>query len=251
MQGAGLRDFAKAVAAHWLSLMSGAPSVFLAIGAALVPDVTAKILLVAVAMFCAVAAAYFVWRVERQKVIELNARLRPRLKCAFSHDLPGCVVRTRLEYPTGSYTEGSVGATYFRLRIETVTDLPVLGMVANLIQISRDSVPIYNQGPLSLCIAPAERDDPTRKDAIPSVPEYADVLAVTDDGRIIMPLPFIPNSLNIGEIFGVYGTYTFAIVVAAPGCPRATANLRFKWAGNLRAAEMSMEKPDQTILRPL
>ena len=69
------RKFASAFWRNWLSLMSGGPSVPLAILGFYLESPVAKILLWVTAGGCLVLSAYFLWRPERAKVVKLQNRL--------------------------------------------------------------------------------------------------------------------------------------------------------------------------------
>lgn len=84
---ARIRDFLAAIFSHWLTAMSGPLSVPLAVAAFFVQGNLAKTLLAISAIVCFGAAAYLVWRRERQAVIVLRAQLddrerRERIKAA-------------------------------------------------------------------------------------------------------------------------------------------------------------------------
>lgn len=65
----GPRAFAQAMLAHWFSAMSGPLSVPAAIAAAFVQNQTGQMLLVLTAFVCVWAAAYGMWRAEREQTI--------------------------------------------------------------------------------------------------------------------------------------------------------------------------------------
>jgi hypothetical protein len=71
-----LKNFIRAFGVRWFVFMSGPLSVPLAGLAFWVESKTAKIGFGITALVCAIFALYWVWRVERQKVVDLEARLR-------------------------------------------------------------------------------------------------------------------------------------------------------------------------------
>lgn len=73
MRSTGPRAFAQAMLAHWFSAMSGPLSVPAAIAAAFAQNQTAQMLLVLTAFVCVWAAAYGMWRSEREKTIASGA----------------------------------------------------------------------------------------------------------------------------------------------------------------------------------
>jgi hypothetical protein len=75
--GTGLLDFCRAIFAKWFSAMSGPLSVQAAIAAAFVENQTVKVSLALTAFVCAWAAAYAVWKIERERVVALAGQLAP------------------------------------------------------------------------------------------------------------------------------------------------------------------------------
>jgi hypothetical protein len=72
-KGAGLLDFFRAIWSEWFTAMSGPLSVPATILALWIENPTAKIALWVTAFICVWAAAYAVWKKEREKVISLEA----------------------------------------------------------------------------------------------------------------------------------------------------------------------------------
>jgi hypothetical protein len=68
----GLHAFCRAMLRHFFTAMSGPLSVPLAVAALWVENQTAKIILGLTALACVWAAAYWIWKPEREKVITLE-----------------------------------------------------------------------------------------------------------------------------------------------------------------------------------
>src|SRR5882672_4814486 len=68
-------SFLKAIAARWFTFMSGALSVPSSIAAVLAPSSAAKIAYGFTALVCLFVAVYWPWRVEREKMSSLQAKL--------------------------------------------------------------------------------------------------------------------------------------------------------------------------------
>jgi hypothetical protein len=81
-KNAGPLEFARAIVAKWLAAMSGPPSVVAAAAALWVENATAKTLLGITAFVCAWVAAYVVWQSERERVLELEAKLDSKKRLA-------------------------------------------------------------------------------------------------------------------------------------------------------------------------
>lgn len=67
-----LWNFTRAIWSHWGELMSGALSVPLTLAAFIIPNHTLAIATTLLGIFCGIMAAYLVWKVERNRVIELE-----------------------------------------------------------------------------------------------------------------------------------------------------------------------------------
>lgn len=83
--------FSRAILARWFTAMSGPLSVPTAIAALFVPNEIAKLLLGLTAIACLVFTGYWIWKTEREKVIELQERLSPKLQLTFDKSIPGCM----------------------------------------------------------------------------------------------------------------------------------------------------------------
>jgi hypothetical protein len=68
-------QYLRAFTARWFVLMSGPLSVPAAIGAAIVPNWVARILLAGTAIVCILFSSYWVWRIEREKRAEAENAL--------------------------------------------------------------------------------------------------------------------------------------------------------------------------------
>jgi hypothetical protein len=136
-------DFIRAFWPNWFALMSGGPSVPLAIGTQFVESDAAKIGLWITAAICVVLSAYSVWRPERLKVIDLTERVRPKLKCAFRRYDRGCVrpdtsLTTTLQTVDGQIFQSPVNCTYYRIKVEADHIGSVSGCCGRLVYVNRD-----------------------------------------------------------------------------------------------------------------
>jgi hypothetical protein len=68
------RDFIKAYTRNWFAIMSGGPSVPLAVLTLFVDSSSAKLGLWITAAACIVLSAYFVWRTEHQRFLDAQAK---------------------------------------------------------------------------------------------------------------------------------------------------------------------------------
>jgi hypothetical protein len=183
-------QFLRALWAQWFSAMSGPLAVPLGIAAVFVESTLAKVLLGGTAVLCLVLAAYFTWRYEAQKVIELEGKIEPKLHGKFDETDKSCLLETTISpfhadaplkpqldtwqtmataspffAPTGA--KPLKKARYIRPRIWTTSVLAVPGVCAHLRSITRESDKMIYPVGLDLTIAPSERLEPTKKDIHP------------------------------------------------------------------------------------
>jgi hypothetical protein len=81
-----LWSFAAAFRAHWFAAMSGGFSVPFTFATALVDSTLVKGILLTLAFCGAWFAAYAIWKFEREKVIDLEEKLRPKIKVVGIHE---------------------------------------------------------------------------------------------------------------------------------------------------------------------
>src|ERR1700690_3300592 len=72
-----IRDFALAYWNNWFAIMSGGPSVPLAIATYFIQSDTAKTWLWATSGACIILSSFFVWRAEHERAEELETRANP------------------------------------------------------------------------------------------------------------------------------------------------------------------------------
>ncbi len=99
LQRARFWDFVRSFWGNWFSLMSGTPAVPAAIFALYVENNIARILFGVTAIGCLVFSAYLVWRVERKKVIELEAKLTPTMRLFINPDVNGVMAIPAMAIP--------------------------------------------------------------------------------------------------------------------------------------------------------
>jgi hypothetical protein len=100
--GRSVRDFVHAFGADWFTRMSGPWSVPFAAGAVYFPQTWVKVIFGALAAVCLVAGAYFVWRRERIRVLELSELARSKLELVVDRDCARCT-ENRVNMETGEY----------------------------------------------------------------------------------------------------------------------------------------------------
>jgi hypothetical protein len=227
--------------------MSGGPSVPLAILALFVESDAAKIGLWITAAVCVVLSAYFVWRPERLKVIDLTEQIRPKLKCAFRRQDTGCV-RPDTGFTTTQQTvdrqvfHSAVKCTYYRVKVEADHIGSVSSCCGRLVSIKRNGEDVLSGEHLFLTFAPAERSDTIAKIIHNGVPEYLDFLAITERNHVLLTTHGFayPSSVKMHELFSKSGEYVFEIVVTSPEAVPVTVEPKpkLKWTGDWQTAEV-------------
>ena len=117
--------------------MSGAPGVPLMVAAVFVGQVAVQVLLVLTGFFSFLLAAYLIWRVERQRVLDLERQLAPAVALAFDGNAEPRVVLNaprRLGYLVGIENIGGRPITVCKVFLRIVdlaraTALPIEGWV--------------------------------------------------------------------------------------------------------------------------
>jgi hypothetical protein len=228
-----LFDFARAVIEEWKGWLSGSlPMVAIATLSLLKPDIAplplwAWITLVFAAGFT--CAVYRVYRTVRTALSEAEEKLRQKIKVSFGEQISGCVVPT-------SITSTNTQAKWVRLKLEADGVGVVQDCGVTLVGLSRDNKQIFDGESIALNMARSLPPRFDRKDLQDQVPEYADLLGITDQNQIILPLPpgtGLPNSIkNQSTLFAANGNYIFKLVVASPATKSVTTYVRMHWTND-------------------
>jgi hypothetical protein len=222
-----LREFWRAVFSSWATRMSGPASVPAAIAATYLSNSVAKALFGITAIGCILFTAYWVWRVQRLRVIELERALDPRLTLDFMPDLAPWVMRTELTHVSPPFNH----ALYVRVRVQSAMQ------IANCRGILKRVLKLKNGEwePTSLCEPqdliwsnyPAPADRLVRIDA--GVDQCLDVCRILETNAIIQPTIVgfaMPN--HSLRLFDSAGTYRFDVAVAGDGNARGEISISVK-----------------------
>ena len=76
--------YVRAFFANWLRVMSGGASVAFAVGTALTSNVYAQLTLALFALLCGLYATYQIWKPDRQRVCELEEKLKHKIRLRFA-----------------------------------------------------------------------------------------------------------------------------------------------------------------------
>lgn len=220
-----LRSFARALFGNWLSGMSGPLSVPFAGLALLVEDGRASLLFGVLAFLCIAVAAFVVWKKERARVVELEERIRPKIRLDFGMAISGCVVPTTFNH--------GLACRYFRLKAEANAYSAVPGCTGRLLSIKRNGVMLFDSEPLLLTFSPGAQADTLAKEIRDGVPEFLDVLFLCAKGIILTtPNMVVPNSVNFQTLLAPQGLYTFDVVVSSSAAKSVRYELNLDWRGN-------------------
>lgn len=241
---ARFRDFLRAFWPNWFALMSGGPSVPLAIWAFFVENNTAKIGLWITTAVCALLSAYFVWRPERKSVIDLTEKIRPKLKCTFDRSDSGCVRRNvpltlsknfgslssvsssssssvaYLSKVTGHMSISRAGASddistsrasssllvdFYRVKVRA----DCIGFVAQcsgrVEWVKRDGKIVFDGEKLELTFAPAERPNSLVQDISDQTSEHLDALIITEKNHVFFGVKGIFEYPSSIDILKIFG----------------------------------------------
>ncbi|SRR5258708_27569707 len=233
---ATFRNYLRAFFRHWFTAMSGPLSVPLVIAAYFVSNALLRLGLAATAIVCFGFSSYWIWRTERQRVVHLSEKLRPKLLCSFSKDNSGCVKITenRAEVNSdGGIIPVFVRTTWYRLEIIADGNSMIPECIARLMSITMDGKVILGGEIVRLPFAPAASQDAHAKNILPGHPEYLDFLIIGDDGipQISTNYFWMPSTVNAKSILTNHGDYFIRIVISSTESTAIEVNVLFHWNG--------------------
>jgi hypothetical protein len=258
-QQSRFRDFIRAFWPNWFALMSGGPSVPAAMSALYVDELWAKIALWITAFTCLVLSAYFVWRPERKKIIELHDKISPKITCSFSADIHGCIENTpeQLVYPQPALANGTATVVlqtraiarfqpaikWYRIRvINTGRDI-LPQCYGRLLSIIKDGAekPAFDGGePVELPIVPPLPGTNGRKNLHYDTPEFLDVFCIDAENKVHICGLFLAESRDLSKIIEEHGEYIFTIRVLSSSLPTYTdAKLSLHWTGDINTVKVA------------
>jgi hypothetical protein len=201
-------------------------------------------------------------RLDRGKTVEianLEEMLTPKLKLSCSKDIGKCRVQTLISekesnipgHITGSTAYFSEGTdiwseidnkcVVWRVQVDVVDYMSInncTGVVISIINKSKNELLGDN---LKVPFSPSEDEDAFRKEIKNKIPEYLDILVITEKNKIKSP-PHRGSHLtaiNLDEIFDEIGEYVLTVVVAGSMPRSEEIKLKFNWTGNWQTAELS------------
>jgi hypothetical protein len=219
-----LREFGRAITSSWATRMSGPASVPAAFASAYLSNSVAKALFGITAIGCALFTAYWVWRAQRLRVVELEQALDPRVTLDFNPNRAPWVMRTELTNVDPPFNH----ALYVRVRARSATQIAnCRGILKRVLKLSNGE-----WEPTSLCEPqdliwsnyPAPTDRLIRVDA--GVDQCLDVCRILESNAVIQPTIVgfaMPN--HSLRLFDRAGTYRFDVAIAGDGNARAEISI--------------------------
>jgi hypothetical protein len=226
-------SFTLAFREHWFAAMSGGASVPFTVLAVFVDAKWAQLIFAGCALICAWFAAYRVWKPERQKVCDLEERLRPKLRVRFDKAVPDCMPIVTFMHPDGVQTKGRC----FRLQVMSDSDSKLydcMGWLAELRNLKTQQV-VQSVRLLWAGVPTAA----AAVDLVKGVPRYvemcvatdADQITVTTEGGGVWPIDAM-------HIFDKPGEYLFRIVIEARDTVATSITRKLNWTGNWTTTDM-------------
>lgn len=170
----------------------------------------------------------------------LTHLLKPKLKCAFSMDDPGCF---HADVPMNFSNGTSILTKFYRLKVCADSVGLVPSCAGHLVSIVREQGGIvFNGENLALTFAPASAPNPTVKDIRDAIPEYLDVLCISQANQVMITTENFQYPTSIASalqgISSAPGDYILHIVASSPISASVEINLLLKWTGNWETASI-------------
>ena len=241
---ATIKSFAHSIWKQWVLGVSGGLATIAAAVAGLTQAYAEAVLLALVALGALSFAAYRSWAAEREKVISLEERLRPKLKCSVPPDDPGCVRPNTLldgiiTAADGTQQKVKITSTYFRIRVETDKTHHVESCKGRLLSVRYYDELIVSGENIDLPFAHSQ-EDAFSKLIYQGVPDYLDLIVVPKDKQpVIATKGFWKPSSIADEVFKRIGLYILHVAVLTPLGEAAHIRVVFDWTGNPLTSTMA------------
>jgi hypothetical protein len=203
-------------------------------------------------------APYWIYLEQSGKLTSLEQALRPRLKCSFDMNDPGCVRRNatlatqfRTDSQPNIVQQVQRSVDYYRLKVESDFSGAATDCCGHLVAIKRGAAPLFEGENLLLTFAPAERPDSTAKTICHGIPEYLDFLVIAEGDEVILPtLGFRgPSGISYDQLFSISGDYTLRVVISSSSLNISVpVELIFSWPLARKGAKIVLS-PDDLVAR--
>jgi hypothetical protein len=242
-QGAAIRNFAGAICSRWFVVI-GVPVIAAGVYLTTGPLKTSFAIALLVPLM---VAAYFEWRggnlaltASRDRVTELEEKIRPKLNLSFCPDSADCVrPNTRVLIPVAPGQVAAAVVTVYRLRVDTDSAVAIDWCAGHLTEILRDGKSIMSGENIRLTFAPAEDSDTLAKNVYPNTSEHLEFLMISSANQLA-PCAYQgrgPNSVAWRDLFTAPGEYRFRISVTSPQTT-AGIDVVLNWTGDSRTLEI-------------
>jgi hypothetical protein len=223
---------------HWFAAMSGGASVPFTALAVFLDNALTQSVFGLCALTCVWFAAYRVWKPERDRVCDLEARLTPNIKMN-----DGCV----REYPTVREMPPPVPpqegpcSKWVQVGITPITDAPLIDCEALLTSVDR----IGQNGKLQTIetepiFCPWSNVGGTRTIIRPGVVQWANLFSAYEDSAQLK-LEVSPPKLNLAKEIQKPGKYRLCIRITARDTPTQSRSYLFEWDGSFRHITLTPE----------
>jgi hypothetical protein len=189
---------------------------------------------------------YQLYKANAAEIAQLKEQARPKLKCSFSANEPGCVrpntvITSQSQALGGTVVQGRVKCDYYRIKVEADGIASVADARGHLVSIKRDSTIVCDGENLPLTFAPAEQPDTRAKLICNGQPEYLDLFAITIDNRVLLITKDFayPSSIQPDKLFSEAGTYIFRVIVSTPATVATSLDVTLTWSGHRQTAKIS------------
>jgi len=151
------------------------------------------------------------------------------------------------------FTHEGLPTNFFRVKVEADGGQSIKNCTAILTSIGKDGKTKWGGDSAKLTFAQGEAPDAFSKTIRSKVPEFFDVLAVTNKGEMYPGTYYPafgrlwPYQPTLPEIFSESGDYILAVAVSGDDVPTETGLLKFTWTQNWQISALTLLRELQPI----
>jgi hypothetical protein len=235
-------DFFLAFREHWFAAMSGGVSVPFAIWSALADSTWAHLTLAACALTCAWFAAFRVWKLERERVLNLEERLSPKIDVSLDPICNGIrVVQTAINNDALSRGPDS---KWVQFLVKSMTEAPLVDCEARILTVERlktdGSTELILDEPMFLQWSNVGAGQNTKMSIPSGVTQPCNMFSISQNQTIIKPetAPYMKPRMT--REIQKPGKYKFNVVVSAINTFKPVTFL-LEWGGSYDQIRLTME----------
>ena len=172
---------------------------------------------------------YQLWKTNTAKIIALEHRLAPKVKCSFDANDAGCVKpNTSMIFSENDSEKRIILVTWYRIKVEALGTAQFC--TGRVLSVTRAGSELLASETPNLHFAPRDDGHGLQKLVSPGFPEYLDLLAtnVTDGARLTLKGPLSP-SVFWHDLFSHVGDYIIKVGIIHGMPTPAIITLRFHW----------------------